>query len=425
MINEVIEFFIRYLYFTLTSGLICTALSSFWLSRILIPSKNRRLFFKYLLGIQFGFMLISFVTISFFLILGALVTLLVFSSLLILFLVTEFYLRLITKSQLSGTGVKNRKESARFDSFEAIESIQPHKNAAYLTPEFWQEMQFFTNKGSAKKTRTLDGRTIIDAKDFDGKYISVSGGMRTTTDAPDNPTGRVLLLGGSTVYCFEVPDSLTIASHLQRFLNSSDSILKVLNLGVSGVTAINRIEKLKSMGTLEKNDIVIILFGDNDVGWQHYYSNEPLLLKVIRNLRQYSRLLAWIYFELSTQRKKKAGITAAQETVAELNQLSLYLNSINVRHIFIIQPNIYTKKSLNKYESEIIKRFGVDFSQVVKSAYGFYEKLRNHPFVSATHLMDNTDESVYLDWSHTSATGNQLIAEFISHLELFKNVQTH
>ena len=153
MINEVIEFFIRYLYFTLTSGLICTALSSFWLSRILIPSKNRRLFFKYLLGIQFGFMLISFVTISFFLILGALVTLLVFSSLLILFLVTEFYLRLITKSQLSGTGVKNRKESARFDSFEAIESIQPHKNAAYLTPEFWQEMQFFTNKGSAKKNK--------------------------------------------------------------------------------------------------------------------------------------------------------------------------------------------------------------------------------------------------------------------------------
>ena len=92
MINEVIEFFIRYLYFTLTSGLICTALSSFLLSRILIPSNNRRLFFKYLLGIQFGFMLISFVTISFFLILGALVTLLVFSSLLILFSLSDIQL---------------------------------------------------------------------------------------------------------------------------------------------------------------------------------------------------------------------------------------------------------------------------------------------------------------------------------------------
>lgn len=425
VINEVIELFIRYLYFALTSVLIFTALSSFLLSRILIPSKNRRLFIKYLLGIQFSFILISFVTISFFLILGALATLLVFSILLILFLVTEFYLRLITKSQHSGNGIKNRKESARFDSFEAIESIQPHRNAAYLTPEFWQEMQFFTNKGSAKKTRTLDGRTIIDAKDFEGKYISVSGGMRTTTDAPDNPTGRVLLLGGSTVYCFEVPDSLTIASHLQRFLNSSDSTLKVLNLGVSGVTAINRIEKLKSMGTLEKNDIVIILFGDNDVGWQHYYSNEPLLLKVIRNLRQYSRLLAWIYFELSTSKRAETGFSTACETTDRLKKLSVHLDSVGIRHKFVVQPNIYTKKFLNEYESEIVQRFGAEFSQIIRSGYSVYEKLQSDPFASATNLMDGTSASVYLDWGHVNASGNELIAKFVSELNIYKNVQTH
>ena len=370
-------------------------------------------------------MLISFVTISFFLILGALVTLLVFSSLLILFLVTEFYLRLITKSQLSGTGVKNRKESARFDSFEAIESIQPHKNAAYLTPEFWQEMQFFTNKGSAKKTRTLDGRTIIDAKDFDGKYISVSGGMRTTTDAPDNPTGRVLLLGGSTVYCFEVPDSLTIASYLQRFLNSKGFTLQVLNLGVSGVTVINRIEKLLSMDSLTNKDTVVLLFGDNDAGWQNYHAQESFLLKMLRNLRKYSRLLAWVYFELSTSKRAKTGSSTARETTDRLKKLSVHLDLVGIRHKFVVQPNIYTKKNLNEYESEIVQRFGAEFSQIIRSGYSVYEKLQSDPFASATNLMDGTSASVYLDWGHVNASGNELIAKFVSELNIYTNVENY
>lgn len=343
----------------------------------------------------------------------------------VIFVGIEFYLRSLSKPLRKANGQKTRKESARFDDLDVIKSIPPHKSASYLTPEFWKEMQFYTNYGSAEKVKTPSGGLVINARNFDGKYISAKDGMRTTTDAPDNPTGRVLLLGGSTVYGFEVPDSLTIASYLQRFLNSRGSKLQVLNLGVSGVTAINRIEKLKSMGTLEKNDIVVILFGDNDVGWQYYYLHEPFLFKAIRNLGKYSRLLAWVYIELSTQRKIKAGITAAHETVDRLNQLSLQLNSINVRHKFVIQPNIYTKKSLNNYESGIVNRFGKDFPQIVSSAYALYDQLRKHPFVSATRLMDDTAGSVYLDWSHTNAKGNELLAKFISQLELYENIQTH
>ena len=343
----------------------------------------------------------------------------------VVFIGIELCLRSLSKPHRKAKGQKTRRESARFDDFDIIKSIPPHKSATYLTPEFWEEMQFFTNHGSAEKIKMPNGSSVVNARNFNGKHISAKNGMRTTTDAPDSPTGRVLLLGGSTVYCFEVPDSLTIASYLQRFLNSSNSTMQVLNLGVSGVTAINRIEKLKSLGTLEQDDIVIILFGDNDVGWQHYYLHESFPLKVIRNLGKYSRLLTWIYFELSTQGKIKAGINAAHDTAARLNQLSRHLNSINVRHNFVIQPNIYTKKSLNKYEFAIVNRFGQDFSQIVRSAYSFYNQLRSHPFVSATDLMDNTVESVYLDWSHANAEGNELLAKFISQLELFKNGQTY
>lgn len=343
----------------------------------------------------------------------------------VIFLGIEFYLRSLTNPDVKPLGRILRRESARFDDFDVIKSIQPHKNAAYLTPEFWQEMQFFTNQGSAEKIKTPQGHLVVNAKNFDGKHISARDGMRTTTDTPDNPTGRVLLLGGSTVYCFEVPDSLTIASYLQRALNSKGLTLQVLNLGVSGVTAISRIEKLHSMGTLTNKDVVIVLFGDNDVGWQNYYAQESLLLKVLRNLREYSRLLAWAYFELSTPRRRKVSVITARDCVNRLEKLSIHLDSIGVRHKFVVQPNIYTKEFLNAYELEIVQRFGVDFAQIIRSGYSVYEQLHSNPFTSATNLMDNTSDSVYLDWSHTNAMGNELVAKFILELEIFKNVENY
>ena len=343
----------------------------------------------------------------------------------VIFLGIEFYLRSLTNPDVKPLGRILRRESARFDDFDVIKSIPPHKNAAYLTPEFWKEMQFFTNQGSAEKIKTPQGHLVVNAKNFDGKHISARDGMRTTTDTPDNPTGRVLLLGGSTVYCFEVPDSLTIASYLQRALNSTGLTLKVLNLGVSGVTAISRIEKLHSMGTLTNKDVVIVLFGDNDVGWQNYYAQESLLLKVLRNLREYSRLLAWAYFELSTPRRRKVSVTTSRVCADRLKEFSLHLNSLGVRHKFVLQPNVYTKKHLNEYESEIVQRFGVDFAQIIRSGYSIYEQLQGDSFTSATNLMDNTSDSVYLDWSHTNAMGNELVAKFILELEIFKNVENY
>jgi len=350
-----------------------------------------------------------------------------FSILLVLsmsFLGIEFFLRLQTRSSRRIFARNKRGESARFDDFNVVKTIEPHMNVDYLTPEFWSEMQFFTDRGSVEKTRTADGKLIINAKNFDGKHISVREGMRTTTDTPDHPTGRVLFLGGSTVYCFEVPDSLTIASYLQRFLNFAGLRMQVLNLGVSGATTTNRIDKLLSMGTLTNRDTVIILFGVNDVGWQNYYLNESLSLKVLRNLRKYSLLLSWVYFEISSPRRIKVGASAAHDCAKKLLNLSAWLDLIGVRHKFIVQPNIYTKILLNEYESEIVHRFGTDFSQIVKSAYAVYNELHSYPFTSASNLMDDTGTSVYLDWSHVNATGNELIARFVSELEIFANVDS-
>lgn len=341
-----------------------------------------------------------------------------------LLLLIEIYLRsLRTQNRGLNSDLILQTESARFDNFEFIKAIEPHVNSAYLTSDFWKEMQIFTGKGSAVKLKSKDNNVIINAKNFDGKFISARDGMRSTTDVPSKVSGRVLLFGGSTVYCFEVPDSFTIASYLQRSLNESGQNLEVLNFGISGVTVSNRIDKLVSIKSISETDIVIFLFGDNDIGWQNFYMKQTLNLKILRALSKFSVLLDWIYFELSAINRRNTARDLADQNVLLLKNLSEKLKLINIRHCFILQPNIYTKKDINKYESNLILRFGNEMHQMARDAYSVYEKNLDPPFASATNLMDRTITSVYLDWAHVNAEGNKIISDFIVGLDIFNNVK--
>ena len=346
---------------------------------------------------------------------------LIFITFLTIFLLLELALRIIKSRSLS-TEVKNekRRESARFDDFEIIKEIEPHRNSNYLTKEFWDEMQKFTGQGSVVKIKSRDGTRIFDAKEINGKLISAKDGSRWTTDGPSSPTGRVFLLGGSTVYCFEVPDSMTVCSYLQRNINDSGQNLKVVNLGISGASVANRIEKLKTISTLCEKDIVLFLFGVNDIGWQNFYSNQNIFLKTIRNFGKVSLCFSWFYYELSVQVRKSNAELAAHQTINQLKSLSDFLNTNKILHKFVIQPNIYTKRNTNNYENQITLKFAAELNDTVLHAYRIFENCRDPYCVSASHIFDDTETSVYLDWAHTNAEGNQTIAKFISELDVFK-----
>ena len=346
---------------------------------------------------------------------------LIFITFLIIFLLLELALRIIKSRSLS-SGVKNKKrrESARFDDFEIIKTIEPHQNSNYLTKEFWDEMQKFTGQGSVDKLKSSDGTRIFDAKEINGKFISAKDGSRRTTDSPQSPTGRIFLLGGSTVYCFEVPDQMTVCSYLQRNINDIGQNLEVVNLGISGASVANRIEKLKTISTLCEQDIVIFLFGVNDIGWQNFYSNQNIFLKTIRNFGKVSLCFSWFYYELSVDIRKSNAELAGYQTINRLKELSDFLNTKKILHKFVIQPNIYTKRNTNNYETQIVLKFGAELNDTVLHAYRIFENCRYPHYVSASHIIDDTKTSVYLDWAHTNAEGNKIIAKFISELDVFK-----
>jgi len=345
----------------------------------------------------------------------------IFTTFVVIFLLLETALRIIKSRSLSSKVTnKKRRESARFDDFEIIKTIEPHRNSDYLTKEFWDEMQKFTGQGSVVKIKSSDGTKIFNAKEINGKYISAKDGSRRTTDGPQSPIGRVFLLGGSTVYCFEVPDPMTVCSYLQRNINDSGQNLEVVNLGISGASVANRVDKLKTISTLCEHDVVIILFGVNDIGWQNFYSNQNIFLKTIRNFGKVSLCFSWFYYELSASIRKSNAEAAAHRTTKQLKELSDFLNTHKVLHKFVIQPNIYTKRNTNNYETQIVLKFGAELNDTVNHAYRIFENCQFPNYVSASHIINETKTSVYLDWAHTNAEGNQIIAKFISELDIFK-----
>ncbi len=400
-------------------GLILTTALSLWVSKIVPRRKEPKLFNKIVVRIGLCTIFILFILFNLCRLVGVKIISITFITVITFLILIEFFLRFLrTQTRSVNSNLVLRKESARFDEFEVIKAIEPHKNSEYLTLGFWHEMQLFTSEGSAIKSKTQDDKIIVDAKNFKGKHISAHTGMRSTTDSPIKASGRVLLLGGSTVYCFEVPDSFTIASYMQRSLNESGDNLEVLNYGISGATVTNRIDKLLSIETLSEKDVVIFLFGDNDFGWQNFYMMQTLTLKILRRLSKYSVLLGWVYFELSAVGRKKTAVTLAEKNIEQLKKLSEKLKTSNIRHRFILQPNIYTKKNINDYESAIILRFGNEVLQMTRDAYSVYEKYLVAPFTSATNLMDGTIKSVYLDWGHVNAEGNKIISDFIVGLDI-------
>jgi lysophospholipase L1-like esterase len=392
-----------------------------YMTRHLSASRNKLLFTKTLLVLFFNFALIASVVTLMYKWLGQKSSNLILITFFSIFLLLELALRIIrSRSLLNSVENKKRRESARFDDFETIKMIEPHQNSSYLTREFWDEMQRFTGQGSVTKIKSRDGTKIFDAKEINGNYISAKDGFRQTTDRPRSPDGRVFLLGGSTVYCFEVPDSLTVCSFLQRNLNDIGKNLEVVNLGISGASVANRVEKLKTMHSLCERDIVIFLFGVNDIGWKYFYSNQNIFLKVIRNFGKVSLCFSWLYYELSANIRKSNAELAAHRTINQLEDVSDFLNTRKLSHKFIIQPNIYTKQNTNNYEDQIVLKFGAELNDTVLHAYRVFKNCQHPPCVSASHIIDNTETSVYLDWAHTNAEGNKLIANFISELDLFK-----
>jgi len=304
----------------------------------------------------------------------------------------------------------------------------------YFTEEFMKEIhQLFSRSRQnhldayvKSHGRVPSQKSHLAHKDFTytGTHISMTDGIRQTTDIPPSVTvgQKVFLFGGSTMFCIEVPDRLTIASFLQRSLRILSDSYQVVNCGCPGATAVDRTRMLSEIVEIKQGDIAIFYFGDNDSGWIDHRSGKlsqqlvPLFVRTLRGFADLgSEIARWIYGEIAPGRFRKFSQLAVVDTIQSLNEAHKHCLVKGAQTVAILQPNIYTLRTKSDYERQLEKRFSLDLKTLIVDAYQQYENwIKTTSYgVSATHIFNNAQASVFLDWSHANARGSELIAKFI------------
>ncbi|GBL20800.1 hypothetical protein EMGBS4_08600 [Acidimicrobiaceae bacterium] len=106
---------------------------------------------------------------------------------------------------------------------------------------------------------------LVFLNDFSGEYIKIQDGRRLNCRLNRCPSKRVLVFGGSTIFCAEVPDSMTISSELQKMTLDRKIETDVVNYGIPGIRIENQFKILQTVDDLGPRDLVIFYDGVNDL----------------------------------------------------------------------------------------------------------------------------------------------------------------
>ena len=401
--------------------------STFWLlKKVRIKSKVRHFQVSLALGLPAALFLFLLQT-SF-----AVPVVVITVTLSLLVVVLELTLRWIVSSSLSQDTNYGMGKIGSGVSFEEARNAAGAYPDDYMNEAVWLEMQEFMKSRSRQKQKfksTSSADSPVKSFEmhanitFAGTNYSMVDGIRSTTDArnsSDQP--NLFLFGGSTVLCEEVPDRLTNASILQRMLNLLQESVQVFNYGASGATSIDRVQMLLQDIKVKKDDVVVFYFGDNDSGWIDHRTGKPseqLVWLPVRTLKALSNFgfetARWMYGESAPRSFHKYSRLAVADTITALNEAHEYCRRKGAHMIAVLQPNLYTLQTKSEYEKKLEKRFSQDIKTLVIDAYKQYEAwVKEIQFgVSATHIFNNAEAPVFLDWAHVNARGNEFIAKFI------------
>ena len=308
-----------------------------------------------------------------------------------------------------------------------MQQPQPYVNAWYFSKDFINES--FKQPGGWLLDKTYGG---VKPYNFEGKWINVRDNRRVTINKPGNYLHNIYLFGGSTVYNGEVPDTLTIASQLAS-LGANDFSYKVVNMGATSIHSAQQLGRLKSEIKLKDGDVVIFYDGVNDVMQRIVYENsegymigkpkkESFWIKQLRSKSDNSSILYMLHSKMISNTKDTSSTlikTSINDYIKTLVAANKYVEAQGAYFYHFLQPTLFTKKNLNKYEQMLyVKGFPfvpVQFIQDFTRAYPIISnKLDSFEFsYSLIRAFDGLVESPYLDFCHINHIGNKIIAENI------------
>ncbi len=326
---------------------------------------------------------------------------------------------------------------------------KPYENADYFCDEFLSE----SNKCIIGASNP-DGTIYLVPKDFSGEYINIVGQKRLTTDHPEDWKARVLLFGGSTIFNISVPDQYTIASCLQRMLNSEfPSTYLVENYGFPSMNAAQQTDRLIQV-EVGSGDIVIFYDGCNEVFYSIYNGNKRGWLPGddrFGGARKMNKIKSWmhsIYLKYNEHsatvrilfdvysHEPPANITDKEKLINNVkNAKDRYCNALmkannyvverNGKFYHLLQPVVFTLKKPTEYErwiseNQLLIMPGLDIAFDIgypKLKEGLEDAklngLNSHDLSGIYDGRNTNDEEYYLDFCHVNHVATQIIAQKI------------
>ncbi|KNY25712.1 SGNH/GDSL hydrolase family protein [Pseudobacteroides cellulosolvens] len=255
--------------------------------------------------------------------------------------------------------------------------------AAYETEPFYSH-EFLLEKYAAMKPgewNTPEGTRLIFKKEFYGKYINAEPAafgsknvVRRTINKynyDDNDVIKVLMLGGSTMYCNDVPDNLTISSQLSEILNSSGkNKYFVINAGVDSANSSQELERLEfELKAGLKPDIVIGYHAYNDIV-NGIYFNEPE--GVMFDYESRNKVKEFISKVVPSNIYKRIRLESDKNS-DNIRSVSEHMNDISkVKKLAVKTGEVFTDNNLKMYNLSV--QYGFKYYCIVQpvGVYGNY-----------------------------------------------------
>lgn len=298
---------------------------------------------------------------------------------------------------------------------------------------------------------TPPGTLLLFPIDHENAYQTVRDGVRRTVGFDDQnrvADSIVAILGGSTVYCAEVPDRYTLPSELQHRLAGDPSTagVQVWNWGVSSVHSLQELERLKyEVNRGNKPDAVIFFHGVNDV-FNGIFNGDPdgaimirelqqkkeaklsALLKLrsgqlYRTYRHYYLRRPWLVSPAGIDDPEVlndlAGKTAEQYRRSVLDAFD-FCSSNGIKAAWVLQPAIPTiNRELTPHELAVMEPYSKDVFTIFDAGYPLLRSIleelqaRGAVVIDASDAFDTHTTPVFLDMCHVESDGNKVLAETI------------
>ena len=271
------------------------------------------------------------------------------------------------------------------------------------------------------KIGNIDG--IVTHKDFDGDYIKIENGRRATIGSTGLRQKRILIFGGSTIFCGEMPDSLTVPSHLQKIVLDNALDFDVLNFGIPGMRIENQFRNLKILEDLGPDDVVVFYDGVNDLnkvyefGLDRRNNRTPWrqinkLFSELENRSWFIRYLApTVYVEsrgigqdfLSSQAKQ----LVADNWLAFDKLARNYVEDKGATFVHILQPNLLTYSKASDIGK--VRQKWSDMQAIENELISYATE--TNEIKDFTEVLDDLDGTPFFDWAHLDEIGNKKVAE--------------